>query len=196
VLLSLFALHRSVLLGQFQRAAQTDGKTSLYNADWWATLAKNSLERTQRRGGSFGLLMVDVDFFKRVNDTYGHPAGDQLLKAIATTLRDGVREVDIVGRFGGEEFVVALPDVTAVELLTVGERLRGRIESLAVRVTSTRPEVTELSGITVSIGAARYPETGETVEELLLAADAALLAAKGQGRNRLEPAAGLIRSPG
>ncbi|WP_158880506.1 GGDEF domain-containing protein [Amycolatopsis anabasis] len=191
VVLALFALHRSVLLGQFEKAAQTDGKTSLYNAGWWTRLAENSLERTQRRRGGFGLLMLDVDFFKRVNDTHGHPAGDQLLRAIADALRGGVREVDIVGRFGGEEFVVALPEVTIEELAAVSERLRTRVKGLTVPVTSALPEVTELTGVTVSIGAALHPVTGATVEELLLAADAALLTAKNKGRDRVELAPGL-----
>ncbi|MGC7096656.1 GGDEF domain-containing protein [Amycolatopsis lurida] len=179
----LAVLGRSAQVARFRKAAETDGKTQLLNATAWTDFATHALDRTSRRGGTFGVLMIDLDHFKRINDEHGHGAGDAVLKAVAKAITAGVRSGDLVGRFGGEEFVVALPDITAVELLAVGERLRRGVAALPVP-----------SGhVSISIGAALAPENGLTVQDLLATADAAMYTAKHGGRNRVEPAAGLLR---
>ncbi|QFU93360.1 GGDEF domain-containing protein [Amycolatopsis sp. YIM 10] len=179
----LAVLGRSAQVARFRKAAETDGKTQLLNATAWTDFATHALDRTSRRGGTFGVLMIDLDHFKRINDEHGHGAGDAVLKAVAKAITAGVRSGDLVGRFGGEEFVVALPDITAVELLAVGERLRRGVAALPVAT----------GHVSISIGAALAPENGLTVQDLLATADAAMYTAKHSGRNRVEPAAGLLR---
>ncbi|MBN6036940.1 GGDEF domain-containing protein [Amycolatopsis sp. 195334CR] len=178
----LAVLGRSAQVARFRKAAETDGKTQLLNATAWTDFATHALDRTSRRGGTFGVLMIDLDHFKRINDEHGHGAGDAVLKAVAKSITAGVRSGDLVGRFGGEEFVVALPDITAVELLAVGERLRRGVAALPVP-----------SGqVSISIGAALAPDNGISVQDLLTTADAAMYTAKHEGRNRVEAANGLL----
>ncbi|UJW33056.1 GGDEF domain-containing protein [Saccharothrix sp. AJ9571] len=178
----LVVLGRSAQVAQFRKAAETDGKTQLFNATAWTQFATHALERTSRRGSTFGLLMIDLDHFKRINDEHGHGAGDVVLKAVAKSISEGVRSGDLVGRFGGEEFVVALPDITARELLAVGERLRRGVATLEVPT----------GHVSISIGAALAPDNGQSVQDLLTTADAAMYAAKHRGRNRVQAAAGLL----
>ncbi|WP_219416348.1 sensor domain-containing diguanylate cyclase [Pseudonocardia nigra] len=184
VLPPILVLHRAVLVRHLEEAASIDGKTGLLNAAAWHTRA----ERVLRRGGSDdprGVLVVDLDHFKAVNDTFGHLAGDQVLVAVAGALRAEVRERDLVGRFGGEEFVVLLAGLGVAgpaELTTVAERIRRRVADLRVEVpTPDGPlSVTDLS---VSIGGAVSPEDGGDLRDLLQIADTALYAAKRSGRN-------------
>ena len=128
--------------------------------------------------------MVDLDYFKRVNDTYGHVAGDVVLKAVADTLRGQVRDYDLVGRFGGEEFAVLLPGTSESGAVTAGERIRGAIAAMITEVPLDGTHA-EVNGLTVSIGCAVHPSAGDTLEKLLLAADTALYRAKSAGRNRV-----------
>ncbi|MDN5749507.1 MAG: GGDEF domain-containing protein, partial [Pseudonocardia sp.] len=111
VLPPILVLHRAVLVRQLEVQASTDAKTGLLNVATWQAAAMRALRRTQRSGTGAGVLILDLDHFKVVNDTHGHLAGDDVLAAVATQLRQGVREQDLVGRFGGEEFVVLLPDL-------------------------------------------------------------------------------------
>ena len=178
----LAVLGRSAQVARFRKAAETDGKTQLLNATAWTDFATHALDRTSHRGGTFGVLMIDLDHFKRINDEHGHSAGDAVLKAVAKAITAGVRSGDLVGRFGGEEFVVALPDITAVELLAVGERLRRGVAALPVPT----------GHVSISVGAALAPENGSSVQDLLTTADAAMYTAKHGGRNRVEPANGLL----
>ena len=132
------------------------------------------------RGWSLGMAVIDIDHFKKINDTYGHQAGDQALKVVAETLRNTIRDSDIVGRYGGEEFVVLLEDSNAVGLAVVGERLRSKIqESVCVFEGKTIP-------LTASVGLAEGKVVGseqEFGEKLFAAADAAMYRAKHSGRN-------------
>ncbi|AXB47359.1 GGDEF domain-containing protein [Amycolatopsis albispora] len=178
----LAVLGRSAQVAQFRKAAETDGKTQLLNATAWTEFATHALDRTSRRGGTFGVLMIDLDHFKRINDEHGHGAGDVVLKVVAKAITAGVRSGDLVGRFGGEEFVVALPDISAVELLAVGERLRRWVAALEVPA----------GHVSISVGAALAPDNGLSVQDLLATADAAMYTAKHEGRNRVEAAAGLL----
>jgi diguanylate cyclase (GGDEF)-like protein len=131
--------------------------------------------------------MMDLDHFKSVNDLHGHLAGDEVLGAVADAVRGEVRDRDLVGRFGGEEFVVLLPgldpeQVGPNELYTIAERIRHRIATLTV-ATDTPDGSLTINGLTASVGGARYPNDGANLEQLMKAADNALFAAKRNGRN-------------
>lgn len=179
----LLLLHRSLLLHQYELAARTDDKTGLANAMHWSEMARRELSRAERDTATVGILMVDLDHFKRVNDTHGHLAGDAVLKAVAEAIRKESRDYDVAGRFGGEEFVLLLPGINTENLLTRAERLRDRIHDLKVHTTSNNGRV-EIGELTASIGAVIYPDGGEHLDTLLLAVDSALYEAKKTGRNR------------
>ncbi|GAA0387997.1 hypothetical protein GCM10009530_43850 [Microbispora corallina] len=172
-------LQRSLLHAQLQAAARTDPKTGLLNAAAWQREADTEIIRAQRTGVPLALVLVDIDHFKRVNDTYGHLVGDQVLIQVATTLRSQLREYDVVGRFGGEEFVVLLPGADVTEARRVAERLRRRVGRMAV--SAEQAMVT----VTVSAGVAIMNVHGEDLIELLAAADLALYRAKELGRDRI-----------
>lgn len=193
---ALLVLHRSVLMRQLEEAAATDAKTGLTNAVAWTNTAARELQRAVDDHTTLGVLMVDLDHFKAVNDTHGHMVGDQVLLAVAETLPKAVRRHDLVGRWGGEEFAVLCPEVSADDLSRIGERICELIRRLRVRVSTTGEDVA-IEGLTVSIGAATYPEFGPGLEDVLLAADDALFVAKDQGRNQVQsilPAVDFARS--
>ncbi|HEV2781425.1 MAG TPA: diguanylate cyclase [Actinophytocola sp.] len=179
----LVMLHRLVLLKQLEVAAATDEKTGLFNAFGWRDLAARELARAQRSRSACGVLMVDLDHFKRVNDTYGHLAGDSVLKAVGELLRAEVRDYDVVGRFGGEEFAVLLPDITEHHAIAIAERIRTAVTKLEVDVDVDDDRVATVSNLSVSIGVAVCPDSGTVVDRLLMAADTALYKAKNDGRN-------------
>jgi diguanylate cyclase (GGDEF)-like protein len=181
----LVVLHRAVLVRHLEEAASIDGKTGLLNAVAWHAQAERLLQRDSPADGPRGVLVLDLDHFKAVNDTHGHLAGDQVLAAVAGAVRAEVRERDLVGRFGGEEFVVLLagPAAGAVgELEAVAERIRGRVATLRVEIPTPDGPLT-VSGLTVSIGVAVAPAEGADLRTLLQIADTALYAAKRAGRN-------------
>ncbi len=172
-------LHRSTLVNELEGAARTDTKTGLLNADAWHSLADQHLLRAERRGTPVAVLMIDLDHFKRVNDRFGHLAGDRTLKAVAVCLKEELRGYDAVGRFGGEEFI-ALLDGVATETAT----------NIAVRITQAIRALTPLTAdhgcarpITASIGVANYPGDGTSIDALTAAADTAMYTAKTAGRD-------------
>jgi diguanylate cyclase (GGDEF)-like protein len=129
--------------------------------------------------------MLDLDHFKKINDTHGHLAGDDVLRAVAKAITNEVRRDDATGRWGGEEFAVLLPEVDIDELATIADRIRRRIGSLVVTITANHGPGT-VQDLTISIGGARYPSPGlTTLDDLLLAADSALYTAKQAGRDRV-----------
>jgi diguanylate cyclase (GGDEF)-like protein len=160
-------------------AARTDAKTGLLNATAWQREADAEVARAQRAGSPLALLLVDVDHFKRVNDSHGHLIGDEVLRALATELRQQVRESDVVGRFGGEEFTVLLPRTDGAGAYGIAERLRANAATLSVAAADTRINVT------VSIGVAVLGQHGHDPFELLTAADVALYRAKDAGRDQV-----------
>jgi diguanylate cyclase (GGDEF)-like protein len=181
----LLVLHRAVLVRHLEEAANIDGKTGLLNAAAWHARAERALARDNRADGPRGVLVLDLDHFKAVNDTHGHLAGDQVLAAVAAALRAEVRDRDLVGRFGGEEFVVLLSGPAAgetAELDAVAERIRRRVADLRVEIPTPDGPLT-VSGLTVSIGGAVTPAEGTDLRTLLQIADTALYAAKRAGRN-------------
>ncbi|HEX4703008.1 MAG TPA: GGDEF domain-containing protein [Pseudonocardiaceae bacterium] len=187
VVLGLTAMHRGVLLPQLRIAASIDPKTGLHTVTWWHPIAEQALERAVALHTSLGLLMLDLDHFKRVNDTHGHMAGDHVLRAVAEAVQAEVRDHDIACRWGGEEFVVLLPDLAnATELRTIAERVRCRIRTLIVAVP-TDDGMNTIQNLTISIGAVLYPGTHPVpVDELLRIADVELYKAKNLGRDRVE----------
>ena len=170
---------------QLQVDVRTDPKTGLLNMRGWREGAERALSRVERSNGSAAVLMVDLDHFKSINDTWGHPAGDDMLEYVAHALRGATRGSDIIGRFGGEEFVVLLPEADASEAEQAGERIRRMISELHVPTTDKRGGPVAIADRTTSIGVAVYPQHAKGLNELLQAADAAVYEAKESGRNRV-----------
>ncbi|MFC5993281.1 diguanylate cyclase [Pseudonocardia hispaniensis] len=187
VLPPLLVLHRSVRIRQLETEASTDAKTGLLNAAAWRARAEQEVHRARRGRGAFAILIADLDHFKTVNDSHGHLVGDEVLAAVAGALRAEVREEDLVGRFGGEEFVVLVPTMARDgngrrELHAIAERIRRRIA--AVSVTVDTPEGSRrLAGLTISVGGATSAADGADLDRMLANADTALYAAKNAGRN-------------
>lgn len=164
---------------RLERLAVTDGLTGLFNHRRFQESLHSELLRCERHKRPLAVLMLDVDFFKRVNDSMGHPAGDELLRRLAEVLSRDLRATDLISRYGGEEFAVLLPETTKAEAMQVAERMREAVEQ---KINETRAWT---QTITVSIGVATFPEDGKTAEVVLDAADQALYVAKRQGRNRV-----------
>ena len=170
---------RKQMLEDMCRLARTDSPTGLWNRGYFMELAGREFARSLRSGGPMSLFILDVDYFKAVNDTYGHDVGDQALIGIAATLRSSVREVDIVARYGGEEFVVLLPDASPTESAVVAERVGSRIRAGALDCGPVEVSVTASIGLT-----SLQPD--DNLDGLLKFADIALYAAKKKGRDRVE----------
>ncbi|MEQ0565374.1 GGDEF domain-containing protein [Amycolatopsis sp. NEAU-NG30] len=189
VVIVLVALHRGLLLGQFQLQSRLDAKTALASPSWWSQATGKLLATARAHATGLGILMLDIDRFKAINDTHGHPAGDHVLRAVADAIRGEIRHEDVAGRWGGEEFAITIPGVAdEATLLAIAERIRRRIAVLDLtEFTGTAPPPPAAEArITVSIGAARYPAPGvDTVDDLVRAADAALYRAKATGRDRV-----------
>jgi diguanylate cyclase (GGDEF)-like protein len=161
--------------------ATTDALTGVHNRRHFMSRATEELKRCRRHRHQFGMLILDADHFKRINDTLGHPQGDRVLVAIAQTLRKALRETDLVARFGGEEFVIGLPETPLEQTIFVAERLRSSIEALQIEGQPWP--------VTVSIGVCAYPVANtDNVDEMLKLVDDALYRAKATGRNRVEVA--------
>ncbi|GLW10806.1 GGDEF domain-containing protein [Microtetraspora sp. NBRC 13810] len=172
-------LQRSLLHAQLQAAARTDPKTGLLNAAAWQREADTEIVRARRTGSALAVLIVDIDHFKRVNDRHGHLVGDQVLAGVAATLRSQLREYDVIGRFGGEEFVVLLPHTEVREARLIAERLRVRVGMMAI------PADDVMISVTISAGVALMSLHGDDLIELLAAADLALYRAKELGRDQV-----------
>ncbi|WP_306366534.1 GGDEF domain-containing protein [Nocardiopsis sp. CC223A] len=172
-------LQRSLLYQQLQNAARTDPKTGLLNAPTWEQEASIEIARARAARNRSAVLIIDIDHFKRVNDTHGHLFGDQVLMGVATTISHHLRQSDLLGRFGGEEFVVLLPGSDVNEAWHAAERLRVEVGCMEIAVEKVKVTVT------VSVGLAVVGEHGNDLVELLTAADLALYRAKETGRNRV-----------
>lgn len=157
-----------------------DALTGLFNRRFLEGSLARELGRASRKQRSLAVLMLDVDFFKKFNDNYGHPGGDALLTAVGGVLRQLSRPEDIPCRYGGEEFTLILPDTDAATAVARGERIREAIAALRVA-----HEGKPLSAVTASIGIAVFPDHHAEMEPLLQAADGALYRAKAEGRNRV-----------
>jgi diguanylate cyclase (GGDEF)-like protein len=169
---------------ELERLSVTDELTGLANRRRLTAELERELRRSGRHGRPVSILMLDVDHFKHFNDTYGHPAGDAVLKRLASTVRECVRDVDTVARYGGEEFTVILPETPVAEAARVAERIRASAEQ--DRFTPEGESVP--LNVTVSIGYAWFPENAGTPDALIEAADQALYRSKESGRNRVTAA--------
>jgi diguanylate cyclase (GGDEF)-like protein len=165
---------------EYERAAKTDLLTGVHNRRWMDEMFPRQLARSVRSGQPLALLMVDIDRFKRLNDTYGHRNGDIVLKAVARRLADTLRPTDFLVRYGGEEFVALLPGAGGAAAQAAAERLRTAVETADYKA----PEPYTLLQVTVSVGVALL-SPGESVEQLIERADRALYQAKAAGRNRV-----------
>lgn len=158
--------------------ATKDGMTKLYIYRHFYTLLENEIRRCVRYKRAMSLIMMDIDNFKRINDTYGHLTGDTILKSLASVLQETVRQIDIPARYGGEEFVVILPETNKKDACTIAERIRRNISQISVKVNET-----ESLSPTVSIGVAEYLLDAKEAKELINAADTALYHSKHNGKN-------------
>ncbi|MGD0102984.1 MAG: diguanylate cyclase [Rhodopila sp.] len=162
-----------------RRLATTDGLTGALNRSEFLVSAQRAMEAKQGTGQKIVVLMVDADHFKAINDRFGHAGGDCALRHLVTSLRAGLRETDLVGRLGGEEFAVLLPDTQPRPAGMVAERLRARVADAPVAFGD------RLIPMTISIGLAIQLETDRSIEQVMARADEALYRAKGSGRNRV-----------
>ena len=167
-------------VAKLERLAKTDSLTGVANRRYWLTLTKQEFQRTQRSQFPFSILLIDLDHFKSINDTYGHHAGDQVLIRTVQVLQQKLRQQDALGRWGGEEFVVLLPDTNLRAAITVAERLRCSIEAL---VKNPPPDHT-YTCTTLSVGITTCGVKDVNLDSVIQRADQALYHAKEQGRNR------------
>jgi two-component system, NtrC family, C4-dicarboxylate transport sensor histidine kinase DctB len=168
-----------VLSRHLKTMSISDPLTGCYNRRYFQEASMKMVSAAQRHRRRISILMLDVDFFKKINDRYGHPAGDEILKGIALTCQSALREPDFLVRFGGEEFVAVLPDTRIDEARVVAERLRDAIERLTVPVGELALRAT------ISIGLSEFIDTETSLEKAIARADIALYEAKRAGRNRV-----------
>jgi diguanylate cyclase (GGDEF)-like protein len=188
------AIDQGRAIRELQEMAFVDPLTRVYNRNYWIQRFEEELVRGERRGQPLSLIMLDIDHFKAYNDTYGHLVGDEVLRMVAQVVRACLREVDVTGRFGGEEFGILLPDTDEHGANFVAERIRLMVE----RLDLGRPR-SAAGGLTISLGVACAGGRRLSVDELIRQADTALFVSKEQGRNRVsiyatngvQPAAGL-----
>jgi diguanylate cyclase (GGDEF)-like protein/PAS domain S-box-containing protein len=170
---------------ELEAKAYTDALTGVGNRRYFDEVAPREADRAARLRDSVCLVTLDVDHFKRVNDTHGHAAGDAVLAAVARAVRDAAREVDVVARIGGEEFAVLLPSTDAGGARAAADRIRLAVEQLVVRTGDAALRVTVSAGVAELASAPDDAGVGEGIDRLLARADAALYAAKRRGRNRV-----------
>jgi diguanylate cyclase (GGDEF)-like protein len=178
-------LQRSFRHTALLNEARADAKTGLLNAATWEREAASEVARAVRTGSPLAVALLDLDRFKQINDTYGHLLGDEVLRQIAATMTQILRDYDLAGRFGGEEFVMLLPQTRAVDAFRIAERVRAHIARLPIYASGASGS--ERVPVTVSIGVAAL-DAGSRREltELLAAADAALYRAKASGRDQVQ----------
>jgi diguanylate cyclase (GGDEF)-like protein len=172
----------------FERAkelAYIDGLTGIHNRRYFEMRISEELERAQRFQGRMSVIMIDIDHFKRVNDEFGHLLGDEVLRSVSLILKQQLRKMDMVCRYGGEEFAVVVPETTGENALRVAEKLRRQVESFDFPGVP-RP-------VTISCGVADFPTQGLTRDEVVAAADSALYLAKQAGRNRVKASSAVRR---
>lgn len=166
--------------GQLERLATTDGLTGLWNRRYVLEQLELQFDRSRRSGRGVGVILVDIDNFKLVNDTYGHGVGDEVLRRTADAIKSAVRAYDIVGRIGGEELLVVAPDIDGPSLSALAERIRSLVESGVVEESSVEHNVTVSAGTALSSA-----DAPESADALVRRADEAMYAAKQAGRNRV-----------
>jgi diguanylate cyclase (GGDEF)-like protein/putative nucleotidyltransferase with HDIG domain len=180
------AIENAQLHAKITTQAITDDLTGLFNRRYFDERLNEEIARHNRYGGTFSLILYDLDYFKQYNDTNGHNAGDKLLKEITRNVNRLLRNVDMVFRYGGDEFAIIVPETSSEDALSISERVRTSV----VAIMETRN-----IGVTISMGIASFPTDGAMVEDLIQAADAALYQAKQSGGNQTAVFSQLIVSP-
>ena len=170
------ALRNVQMFDEMKHLARTDFLTGLPNHRFFQATLSREVSRAQRHNHSLSLLIIDLDFLKKVNDRFGHPAGDAVIRAVAKTIQSTCRDIDFAARYGGEEFVVILPETDLGGAIQVAERVRMSIESTDVGIVGQ---------VTASVGVANYPVNASCKEDLIRVADQALYVAKDGGRNQV-----------
>ncbi len=174
---------------ELERLSVTDGLTGLYNRNHLMETITKEVARSDRQEEPFAAMMIDLDHFKKYNDTHGHLGGDKILVKMSAIFSDCIREVDYAARYGGEEFLILLPGTDLEGGVEVAERIRNRLAD--TKLDDEKKKV----GITLSIGVAEFPRHGDTAQTIIAAADAALYQAKRRGRNRVARASATKRRP-
>jgi diguanylate cyclase (GGDEF)-like protein len=172
------ALENAELHKKTEELTIIDELTETYNYRYFLQKLQEEKRRALRYNLPLSLIMVDIDWFKKLNDTYGHEAGNKVLKQLSRIIKSCIRDVDIFARYGGEEFVIILPQTPQREAMTIGERIREKVENSVIDAGKAGKLT-----ITVSVGVSSFPENGKSHEELVSVADQALYRAKGEGRN-------------
>ncbi|MBI5302776.1 MAG: diguanylate cyclase [Chloroflexi bacterium] len=175
----LILVYRALSIPGLKKEAQTDGKTGLLNALYFNKLFIAEIDRAENLEHPLSVIMADLDLLRNINNSYGHLAGDAVLAGVAKIIREQSRKYDLTGRFGGEEFCIALPETSLEEATAIAERIRKTIESTAFRLNENAPPI----NVTMSFGIACFPQDANTANELIHQADVAVYQAKLQGRN-------------
>ncbi|MBL8057476.1 MAG: diguanylate cyclase [Anaerolineales bacterium] len=175
------AIENAQLLARVQQLAIVDGLTGLYNRRHFFALASREWERARRTAGVLAVLMIDLDHFKLVNDSYGHAVGDLVLRQVAALCREALRQVDVIARYGGEELIALLPDTPLTEARRAAERLRRQVAAASF----PSPHGGLAQTISIGVAARHGPTDAESLDDLIDQADQALYAAKQQGRNQV-----------
>jgi diguanylate cyclase (GGDEF)-like protein len=175
----ILGIKRTVLYRDVQELAITDSLTQVTNRRYYLERIKEEMERSKKFNYKFCCLMIDIDYFKNYNDRYGHIVGDAILRELSRTIQENIRQIDLIGRYGGEEFSIILSETDKEAAKFAAERIRQAIETKRIRAYD------EELKITVSIGISTYPDDGKDIETLIDRADSALYRAKETGRNRI-----------
>jgi diguanylate cyclase (GGDEF)-like protein len=166
------------MYGELERRALTDALTGLFNIRWWRDMGPRVMSQSLRTGTGVGILLMDLDHFKQINDSAGHAAGDSVLRAVARAVRRVVRDSDYAVRYGGEEFLIVLTNSTVEGAMRVAQALQAAIAEL-------RAPTSEIERVTASIGVAVFPDHGQELDDVVAAADHAMYEAKREGRDRI-----------
>jgi diguanylate cyclase (GGDEF)-like protein len=181
-----FWMTATILTSNLEQIASTDPLTRVYNRRVFLEWCEKEMVRSQQTGNTFSILMIDLDHFKEINDSLGHRAGDEVLCAVVEKVQDSVRGIDVLGRWGGEEFTVLLPHSSSEAAMLVGQRVRGNIEQIALQEIGSDNLQKEYGiKVTASVGVATFRGKEDRVSEVLHRADMALYEAKAAGRNRV-----------
>lgn len=175
----LLGIKRAVLYKGVQELAIIDSLTNVFNRRYYLERFKEEIERSSKFNYKFSCLMIDIDYFKDFNDRYGHIVGDAILRELSRTIQENIREIDLIGRYGGEEFSIILSETDKDAAQLAAGRIRLAIQAQHIRVYD------EELKITVSIGISTYPDDGKEIERLIDKADSALYQAKHTGRNKV-----------
>ncbi|MDD4202307.1 MAG: GGDEF domain-containing protein [Candidatus Omnitrophica bacterium] len=173
------SLNRSNLYERVEHLSFVDSLTGIYLRRYFDQRAQEEVLRAQKHNLTVAILMIDIDHFKQCNDTYGHMVGDIVLKEVALRIQHNIREIDLISRYGGEEFTVLLPEVNKDLVFQIAERIRNTVEEKEIVAYD------EKVNITVSIGASLFPKDGKTLATLINKADTAMYMSKNAGRNKV-----------